>query len=139
MSPEHFTTKRKPKNWCGTKISANMNEADQVPVDDNMPAFPDGQRYYPCITQYGVMPTVGVPPYASSRSQGHYHSIMVGTKELIPRWVASTANPTSLLYFVVGNGFSDDDFKYVFLPSRALPSALGRNAAMVFQRLLDWY
>ena len=87
MSPEHFTTKRKPKNRCGIKISANINEVDQVPVDNNMPAFPEGQRCYPCITQDGVMPTFGVPPDAFSGSQGNGDRIMVGMPELIPRWV----------------------------------------------------
>ena len=96
MSSEPFTTKRKPKDWCGTKISTNTNEADQVPVDDNMPAFPEGQRFYPCITQDAMMPTFDVPPDTSSGNQGDGDSIMVGVKDLIPRWVASTANPTKL-------------------------------------------
>lgn len=136
MSPEHLTTKSKPDNWCGTKITTDANEADQVSIDDNMPAFPEGQRYYPCITQDGVMPTFGVPPDASSGSRGDgFDSIMVGTKELIPRWVAST----NLLYFVVKNGFSDDDFKYVFLRSHARCSrkkcyyGLSKNGRLVLK------
>lgn len=116
MSSEHFTAKRKPRNWCGTKISADTNEADQVPVDDEMPAFPEGQRSYPCITQDGMMPTFGEPPQSSDGSMGDSSGIMIGTMELIPRWVASTSSPTKLLYFVVKDGFSDADFTYVLLP-----------------------
>lgn len=111
MSSEHFTTKRKPKNWCGTEISTDTNEADQAPVDDNMPAFPEGKRYYPCVTQDGVMPTFDTPPDVAGGNHGHGDSLVLGNMELIPRWVASTTNPTKLLYFVVKDGFSDDDFK----------------------------
>ena len=118
MSTEHITTKRKPKNWCGTQISHNSNESDPTPINNIMPAFPIGQRFYPCVTQDGRMPTLGMPPDLSSGKHGGGDSIMVGMKTLVPRWVASTENPTKLLYFVVKDGFSDDDFKYVLLPSR---------------------
>ena len=123
MDPEHSTVKRKPKNWCGTKVSPNINEADQIPIARNMPAFPEGQRYYPCITQDGCMPAFGAPPDTSSGDSDHDDSIMVGMKELVPRWVASTASPTSLLYYVVKDGFSDDDFRCGFPLSRELSTS----------------
>lgn len=129
MSSEHFALpKRRPGGWCGTEISDDPNEADQVPVDDKMPdqvpvddnippAFLEGKRSYPCITQDGVMPTLGQPPQPSGGSRHGGTAIMVGVRELIPRWVASTTNPTKLLYFVVEDGFTDDDFEYVPLGS----------------------
>ncbi len=131
MSSEDFTAKRQPGNWCGTKTSTNANEADQVPVNDNMSTFQEGPRSYPCITQDGITPTFGEPPQSSGGSMEEGSSgLMVGINEIIPRWAASTASPTKLLYFVVKDGFSDADFKYVLLPSRTLPDIL-RNTAIV--------
>ncbi|KAM7220195.1 hypothetical protein V8F06_004523 [Rhypophila decipiens] len=109
MNPEHPPTTRKVANWCGTQITLDRNEADQAPFDDNMAAVPEGKQSYPCVTQDGVMPTIGVPPEASGGSKWKGGSgLMVGNKELIPRW----AKPANLLYYVVKDGFSDDDFQY---------------------------
>ncbi|XTI93534.1 hypothetical protein V2W45_1252885 [Cenococcum geophilum] len=77
-----------------------------------MAAFPEGQRYYPCKTQRGLTPTFATPPDQPSGDPKH-PSIVLGLRDLIPRWTASTSNPTKLLYFVVRDGFaSDADHKY---------------------------
>ncbi|KAK0619711.1 hypothetical protein B0T14DRAFT_496386 [Immersiella caudata] len=73
-----------------------------------MSAIPQGKRGYPCATQEGVMLTFGYPPEAPSSGGRNRPKIKIGTQALIPRWVPST----KLLYFVVKDGFTDDDFKH---------------------------
>ncbi|KAK4164410.1 hypothetical protein QBC43DRAFT_289008 [Cladorrhinum sp. PSN259] len=75
-----------------------------------MPAFPIGKRFYPCVTQNGYTPTLGYPPNAPGGSpwKEGASGLMVGIMTLIPRW----AKPANLLYYVVKDGFSEDDFTH---------------------------
>jgi hypothetical protein len=110
MSSEHAAVKRKPANWCGTKISYDQNKAGQAPINAKMPAFPEGKRYYPCTTQNNFMPTIGeLPKNPNGRKWDSGEAgLMVGNINLIPRW----AKPANLLYYVVSDGFGDN-FEYV--------------------------
>ena len=104
------TTQKKSQHWCGTVPSNDPNEEDQTPVAVTMPAFPKGTRHYPCITQDGLMPTFGGPPHddGDRRPENDGDAIVVGVRELIPRWTANKESPTKLLYFVVPDGFASD-------------------------------
>ncbi|KAF2731455.1 hypothetical protein EJ04DRAFT_442969 [Polyplosphaeria fusca] len=80
-----------------------------------MAEYSEEKQPYPCVTQDGFMPTFGLPPqdeHANQNSNGR-HTIVVGMKDVVPRWTASKTSPTKLLYFVVRDGFaSDADHKY---------------------------
>jgi hypothetical protein len=103
------TRRRKPKNWCGTEPSNDPNEADQTPVAETMASVPEGKRRYPCITQDGLNPTFGLPPLDPNADRhSHGPEIVLGVKNLIPRWTANKTTPTKLLYFVVREGFAID-------------------------------
>jgi hypothetical protein len=111
-------SKSKLSNWCDTKPSHNLNEADRAPIPQKdttytMPMqFPIGKKFYPCQTQDGIQPTFGQPPHNNS-DLGGGSGIVVGIKDIIPRWAASLADPTKLLYFAIREGFpSDDDFQH---------------------------
>ncbi|KAK1757916.1 hypothetical protein QBC47DRAFT_412001 [Echria macrotheca] len=76
-----------------------------------MPAFPEGTLFYPCVTQDGVMPSFGRLPEAP---EGHKFEdggsgLMVGDIEMVPRW----AKPAGLQYYIVKDGFADDEFRDV--------------------------
>ncbi|OCT54111.1 matrix metalloproteinase-11 [Cladophialophora carrionii] len=104
----------KPLTWCGTEPSSNLNEADLAPVPDTGAMAAEGKKQYPCVTQSGLQETFGEPPSdeQSGDGSGRDH-IVVGVGPIIPRWTASTSNPTKLLYFPVREGFlSDADFEY---------------------------
>ena len=74
-----------------------------------MASYPEGKRYYPCITQEGFNPAFGVPPQDEIAGRhNHGPEIVVGLKDLIPRWTANKTTPTNLLYFVVRDGFAID-------------------------------
>ena len=103
------TLRKKPQYWCGTEPSDDPNEADQTPVAAAMAFFPEGERYYPCETQQGLTPTFGVPPQDENAGRhNHGDEIVVGVRDLIPRWTANKTTPTALLYFVVRDGFASD-------------------------------
>jgi|SRR5579862_3915329 len=103
------TPRKKSQYWCGTEPSDDPNEADQTPVAATMASVPEGKQYYPCITQRGLNPTLGMPPQVEKAGHhGHGSAIVVGVKDLIPRWTANKTTPTRLLYFVVRDGFASD-------------------------------
>jgi len=110
-----FDNQTKPRTWCGTEPSSNFNEADLAPIPNTSTmSASEGKEYYPCKTQLGLQDTIGEPPAdgPSSLEDGQ-QGIVVGVGSIIPRWSASTSSPTSLLYFVIRDGFqSDDDFEY---------------------------
>lgn len=55
------------------------------------------------------MPTLGVPPQDENAGrQNRGDAIVVGVRDLIPRWTANKITPTKLLYFVVRDGFASD-------------------------------
>ncbi|EXJ57156.1 hypothetical protein A1O7_07501 [Cladophialophora yegresii CBS 114405] len=74
----------------------------------------EGKKRYPCVTQSGLQETFGQPPSGEQSGDGDGRDeIVVGVGPIIPRWTASTSNPTKLLYFVIREGFpSDTDFQY---------------------------
>ena len=119
MDSKHYmpsdNLKRKPRTWCGTQPSSNINEADQAPIPktDAMD-IPEGKDYYPCATQIGRLETFGKPPGGEQSGLGEGQSgLVIGTGPIIPRWTASTSRPTKLLYFAIRDGFpSDNDFQY---------------------------
>ena len=100
--------RKKSQYWCSTEPSDDPNEADQTPFAANMASFPVGKRYYPCITQHGITPTFGVPPQDENTGRHSGDAIVVGVRDLIPRWTANKTTPTKLLYFVVRDGFASD-------------------------------
>ncbi|KAL9085039.1 MAG: hypothetical protein Q9165_007780 [Trypethelium subeluteriae] len=101
------------RDWCGTKPSGNLNEADQAPPPRTMPAFPEGEKHYECITQDGFMPTWGKAEVAEVAQDNRFDEIVVGAGPIIPRWSGTAANPANLLYFGVSQGFpSNADFDY---------------------------
>ena len=100
----------RPKNWCGTHISTNMNKEDQVPIaDDDADVIPQGREYYPCQTQVRLQETFGSPQVDEQNNDPDGpERINVGWGPIIPRWT-----PSKLLWFAVRAGFpSDEDFDY---------------------------
>jgi hypothetical protein len=85
------------KDWCGTKPSAALNEADQAPPPKTMPAFPEGEKHYECLTQDGVMGTWGKAERAEVAQKDGFHKIVIGSGPIIPRWSGTGANPAKLL------------------------------------------
>ena len=85
------------RDWCGTKPSSNLNEADQAPPPKTMPAFPKGEKHYECITQDGLMPTWGKAEEAEVAQDDGFDKIVVGSGPIIPRWDGTAANPAKLL------------------------------------------
>jgi hypothetical protein len=76
-------------------------------------ASPSEEKHaYPCITQQGFKPTFAEPPQDENVPAGG-EGIVIGIGNLIPRWKANKADPTTLLYFVDGTGWpSEEDEKY---------------------------
>jgi hypothetical protein len=104
MNPEQ----RKPRNWCGTEPSGNINKENQAPYPETEAmAELEGKAHYPCVTQQGNTPTFGVDPSLKHNPKGD--GMVVGVGPIIPRWVPGT----KLRYFVVREGFPNDvDFNY---------------------------
>lgn len=63
-----------------------------------MPAFPEGEKHYDCITQDGMMYTLGKAETAKVAQHDGFDHIVVGDGSIIPRWSGTAANPTKLLY-----------------------------------------
>ncbi|KAH8728505.1 hypothetical protein GQ44DRAFT_609124 [Phaeosphaeriaceae sp. PMI808] len=75
--------------------------------------FPIGKAFYPCETQHGRDDTFGMPPPRPEFTNHKGNDLVVGLGPIIPRWIASTSSPTNLLYFVIREGFpNEEDFEY---------------------------
>lgn len=116
MASQHQsdTPVRNQPAWCGTQPSLNIHEEDLVPTPPEMADVQDTPERYPCVTQKGLEPTIGQPPFEEQPDNGEGpEPIVVGIGSIIPRWKASTTKPTKLLYYVIREGFkNDEDFEY---------------------------
>jgi hypothetical protein len=72
------------------------------------------EKRYPCVTQKGLQETIGQPPFEEQpEGDDGPDPIVVGIGPIIPRWKASLSDPTKLLYYVIREGFkNDEDFEY---------------------------
>lgn len=104
MNPEE----RKPRDWCGTQPSGEINKENQAPYPKTEAmVHHEGKVQYPCVTQQSTLPIFGRDPSLQNNSKGD--SLVVGDGPIIPRWTPGT----ELKYFVIKEGFpKEDDFTY---------------------------